>query len=106
MNPLKVIVFFIFFSNVNILFSQKNNLIPTPAEQIIKSGYMTIEDSPEIISDFELNSAATLFKDAVKKLEFGHDKQIKNRIKFSLNKKSVNFNNALFKTINKINEIS
>ena len=26
--------------------------------------------------------------------------------KFSLNKKSVNFNNALFKTINKINEIS
>ena len=87
MNPLKVIVFFIFFSNVNILFSQKNNLIPTPSEQIIKSGYMTIEDSPEIISDFELNSAATLFKDAVKKLELSHDKQIKNRIKFSLNKK-------------------
>ena len=48
---------------------------------------MEIENSPEIIADFELNSAATLFKDAVKKLELANDKQTKNRIIFSLNKK-------------------
>ena len=48
---------------------------------------MEIENSPEIIADFELNSAATLFKDAVKKLELANGKQTKNRIIFSLNKK-------------------
>ena len=48
---------------------------------------MEIENSPAIIADFELNSAATLFKDAVKKLELANDKQTKNRIIFSLNKK-------------------
>ena len=36
---------------------------------------MEIENSPEIIADFELNSAATLFKDAVKKLELAYNKQ-------------------------------
>ena len=87
MNTLKIIVFFIFFSHINTLFSQKNNIIPTPIEQTINSGYMEIENSPEIIADFELNSAATLFKDAVKKLELANDKQTKNRIIFSLNKK-------------------
>ena len=87
MNTLKIIVFFIFFSHINTLFSQKNNIIPTPVEQTINSGYMEIENSPEIIADFELNSAATLFKDAVKKLELANDKQTKNRIIFSLNKK-------------------
>ena len=59
MNTLKIIVFFIFFSHINTLFSQKNNIIPTPIEQTINSGYMEIENSPEIIADFELNSAAT-----------------------------------------------
>jgi hexosaminidase len=87
MNTLKIIVFFIFFSHINTLFSQKNNIIPTPIEQTINSGYMEIENSPAIIADFELNSAATLFKDAVKKLELANDKQTKNRIIFSLNKK-------------------
>ena len=87
MNKLKIIVFFTFFLHINLLFSQKNKLIPTPSEQIVKSGYMTIDDSPEIIADYELNSAATLFKDAVKKLELAYDKQTKNRIKFSLNKR-------------------
>ena len=48
---------------------------------------MEIENSPEIIADIELNSAATLFKSAVKKLELANDKQTKNRIIFSLNKK-------------------
>ena len=48
---------------------------------------MEIENSPEIIVDFELNSAATLFKDAVKKLGLVYDKQTKNRIIFSFNKK-------------------
>ena len=80
MNTLKVIVFFIFFSHINTLFSQKNNIIPTPIEQTINSGYMEIENSPEIIAYFELNSAATLFKNAVKKLELDNDKQTKNRI--------------------------
>ena len=87
MNTLKIIVFFIFFSHINTVISQKNNIIPTPIEQTINSGFMEIENSPEIIADFELNSAATLFKDAVKKLELANDKQKKNRIIFSLNKK-------------------
>jgi hypothetical protein len=80
MNWSKIIVFFIFFSHINTLFSQKNNIIPTPIEQTINSGYMEIENSPEIIADFELNSAATLFKNAVKKLGFANDKKTKNRI--------------------------
>ena len=75
MNTLKIIVFFIFFSHINTLFSQKNNIILTPIEQTINNGYMEIENSPEIIADFELNSAATLFKDAVKKLELAYNKQ-------------------------------
>ena len=87
MNWSKIIVFFIFFSHINTLFSQKNDIIPTPTEQTINNGFMEIENSPEIIADFELNSAATLFKNAVKKLELANDKQTKNRIIFSLNKK-------------------
>ena len=42
---------------------------------------MEIENSPEIIANFELNSAATLFKDVVKKLELANDKRTKNRFK-------------------------
>lgn len=80
MNTLKIIVFFIFFFHIITLFSQKNNIIPTPVEQTIISGYMEIENSPEIIADFELNSAATLFKYAVKKLELAYDKKTKNRL--------------------------
>ena len=38
---------------------------------------MEIENSPEIIADFELNSAATLFKDAVKKLELANENKQK-----------------------------
>ena len=87
MNWSKIIVFFIFFSHINTVISQKNNIIPTPIEQTINSGFMEIENSPEIITDFELNSAATLFKDAVKKLGLVYDKQTKNRINFSLNEK-------------------
>ena len=79
MNTLKIIVFFIFFSHINTLFSQKNNIIPTPVEQTINSGYMEIQYSPEIIADFELNSAATLFKYSVKKLELANNKQTKNQ---------------------------
>ena len=89
MNTLKIIVFFIFFSHINTLFFPKKNIIPTPIEQTINSGYMEIENSPEIIADFELNSAATLFKDAVKKLELANDKQTKNRIIFSLNNRLI-----------------
>ena len=55
MNTLKIIVFFIFFSHINTLFSQKNNIIPTPVEQTINSGFITVENNPEIISDCELN---------------------------------------------------
>ena len=99
MNTLKIIVFFIFFSHINTLFPQKNNIIPQPIEQTINSGYMEIENSPEIIADFELNSAATLFKDAVKELELAIDKQTKNRIIFSLNKK-LNDEEYIFKYSN------
>ena len=86
MNWPKIIVFFIFFSHINTLFSQKNNIIPTPTEQTINNGYVEIKNSPEIITDYEFNSAATLLKDALKKLGFSSEKKTKNKVKFSLNK--------------------
>ena len=87
MNTLKITVFFIFFSHINTLFSQKNDIIPTPTEQTINNGFMEIENSPEIITESNFNSAATLFKNAVKKLNLTSKKTTKNRIKFSLNEK-------------------
>ena len=87
MNWSKIIVFFIFFSHINTLFSQKNDIIPTPTEQTINNGFMEIENSPEIITESNFNSAATLFKNAVKKLDLTSKKTTKNRIKFSLNEK-------------------
>ena len=87
MNWSKIIVFFIFFSHINTLFSQKNNIIPTPNEQTINNGFMEIENSPEIITESYFNSAATLFKNAVKKLDLTSKKTTKNRINFSLNEK-------------------
>ena len=87
MNWSKIIVFFIFFSHINILFSQKNNIIPTPNEQTINNGFMEIENSPEIITESNFNSAATLFKNAIKKLDLTSKKTTKNRINFSLNEK-------------------
>ena len=87
MNWSKIIVFFIFFSHINTLFSQKNDIIPTPTEQTINNGFMEIENSPEIIIESNFNSAATLFKNAIKKLDLNSKKTTKNRIKFSLNEK-------------------
>ena len=87
MNWSKIIVFFIFFSHINTLFSQKNNIIPTPNEQTINNGFMEIENSPEIITESNFNSAATLFKNAIKKLDLTSKKTKKNRINFSLNEK-------------------
>ena len=87
MNWSKIIVFFIFFSHINTLFSQKNNIIPTPNEQTINNGFMEIENSPEIITESNFNSAATLFKNAIKKLNLTSKKTTKNRINFSLNEK-------------------
>ncbi len=87
MNWSKIIVFFIFFSHINTLFSQKNDIIPTPTEQTINNGFMEIENSPEIITESNFNSAATLFKNAIKKLDLNSKKTTKNRINFSLNEK-------------------
>ncbi len=87
MNWSKIIVFFIFFSHINTLFSQKNNIIPTPNEQTINNGFMEIENSPEIITESSFNSAARLFKNAIKKLDLTSKKTTKNRINFSLNEK-------------------
>ena len=87
MNWSKIIVFFIFFSHINTLFSQKNNIIPTPNEQTINNGFMEMENSPEIITESNFNSAATLFKNAIKKLDLTSKKTTKNRINFSLNEK-------------------
>ena len=87
MNTLKIIVFFIFFSHINTLFSQRNDIIPTPTEQTINNGFMEIENSPEIITESNFNSAATLFKNAIKKLDLTSKKTTKNRINFSLNEK-------------------
>ena len=77
MNWSKIIVFFIFFSHINTLFSQKNNIIPTPNEQTINNGFMEIENSPEIITESNFNSAATLFKNAIKKLDLTSKKTTK-----------------------------
>ena len=87
MNWSKIIVFFIFFSHINTLFSQKNDIIPTPTEQTINNGFMEIENSPEIITESNFNSAATLFKNAIKKLDLTSKKTTKNRINFFLNEK-------------------
>ena len=87
MNWSKIIVFFIFFSHINTLFSQKNNIIPTPNEQTINNGFMEMENSPEIITESSFNSAATLFKNAIKELDLTSKKTTKNRINFSLNEK-------------------
>ena len=87
MNTLKIIVFLYFFSHINTLFSQKNDIIPTPTEQTINNGFMEIENSPEIITESNFNSAATLFKNAIKKLDLTSKKTTKNRINFSLNEK-------------------
>ena len=77
MNTLKIIVFFIFFSHINTLFSQRNDIIPTPTEQTINNGFMEIENSPEIITESNFNSAATLFKNAIKKLDLTSKKNDK-----------------------------
>ena len=68
MNILKITVFFIFFSHINTHFSQNNNIIPEPTEQTIKQGYFSINENPNIISEFEFNSAATLLKNTLKEL--------------------------------------
>ena len=86
MNTLKIIVFFIFFSHINTLFSQRNDIIPTPTEQTINNGFMEIENNLEIITEDNFNSAATLFKNAIKKLDLS-SKTTKNRINFLLNEK-------------------
>ena len=77
MNWSKIIVFFIFFSHINTLFSQRNDIIPTPTEQTINNGYMEIENSPQIITESNFNSAATLFKNAIKKLDLTSKKNNK-----------------------------
>ena len=47
----KIIVFFIFFSHINAFFSQKKDIITTPAEQTINNGIKEIENNPEIIAE-------------------------------------------------------
>ena len=86
MNTLKITVFFIFFSHINTLFSQNNNIIPEPLEQTIKQGYFSFNKYPEIITEFEFNSATTLLKDALKELNINSEKKSKKSIKFSLKK--------------------
>ena len=87
MNILKITVFFIFFSHINTHFSQNNNIIPEPTEQTIKQGYFSINENPNIISEFEFNSAATLLKNTIKELNSISEKKSKNVIIFSKNKK-------------------
>jgi len=87
MNILKITVFFIFFSHINTPFSQNNNIIPEPTEQTIKQEYFSINENPNIISEFEFNSAATLLKNTLKELNIISEKKSKNVIIFSKNKK-------------------
>ena len=87
MNWFRVTVFLIFFSQTDTIYSQVNNIIPTPKEQIIKNGFMLIENNPEIITYDKFNSTEILLKSAINELNLDNDKKQKNRIKFSYNKK-------------------
>ena len=87
MNWFRITVLLLFFSQTNTIYSQVNNIIPTPKEQTIKNGFMLIENNPEIITNDKFKSALTLLKNAINELNLDNDEKPKNRIKFSYNKK-------------------
>ena len=87
MNWFRITVLLLFFSQTNTIYSQLNNIIPTPKEQTIKNGFMLIENNPEIITNDKFKSASTLLKNAINELNLDNDEKSKNRIKFSYNKK-------------------
>ena len=87
MNWFRITVLLLFFSLTNTIYSQLNNIIPTPKEQTIKNGFMLIENNPEIITNDKFKSASTLLKNAINELNLDNDEKPKNRIKFSYNKK-------------------
>ena len=87
MNWFRITVLLLFFSQTNTIYSQVNNIIPTPKEQTIKKGFMLIENNPEIITNDKFKSASTLLKNAINELNLHNDEKPKNRIKFSYNKK-------------------
>ena len=87
MNWFRITVLLLFFSQTNTIYSQINNIIPTPKEQTIKNGFMLIENNPEIITNDKFKSASTLLKNAINELNLDNDEKSKNRIKFSYNKK-------------------
>ena len=87
MNWFRITVLLLFFSQTNTIYSQLNNIIPTPKEQTIKNGFMLIENNPEIITNDKFKSASTLLKNAINELNLDNDEKPKNRIKFSYNKK-------------------
>tara|TARA_B100000886_G_scaffold133842_1_gene90365 strand:+ start:9729 stop:11312 length:1584 start_codon:yes stop_codon:yes gene_type:complete len=87
MNWFRITVLLLFFSQINTIYSQVNNIIPTPKEQTIKNGFMLIENNPEIITNDKFKSALTLLKNAINELNLDNDEKPKNRIKFSYSKK-------------------
>ena len=87
MNWFRITVLLLFFSQTNTIYTQLNNIIPTPKEQTIKNGFMLIENNPEIITNDKFKSASTLLKNAINELNLDNDEKPKNRIKFSYNKK-------------------
>ena len=87
MNWFRITVLLLFFSQTNTIYSQVNNIIPTPKEQTIKNGFMLIENNPEIITNDKFKSASTLLKNAINELNLDNDEKPKNKIKFSYNKK-------------------
>ena len=87
MNWFRIAVLLLFFSQTNTIYSQVNNIIPTPKEQTIKNGFMLIENNPKIITNDKFKSASTLLKEAINELNLDNDEKPKNRIRFSYNKK-------------------
>ena len=87
MNWFRIAVLLLFFSQTNTIYSQVNNIIPTPKEQTIKNGFMLIENNPEIITNDKFKSASILLKNAINELNLDNDEKPKNRIRFSYNKK-------------------
>ena len=73
MNWFRITVLLLFFSQTNTIYSQVNNIIPTPKEQIIKNGFMLIENNPEIITYDKFNSAEILLKNAINELNLDND---------------------------------
>ena len=87
MNLVKISLFFIIFSHINLLFSiNNNNIIPNPAKQILSDGFFSANNSIKLISKTEFNQAASFLKSALLEINITSDDKSDKIIVFDLNK--------------------